>query len=230
MKELSLKYIVKQPDVSTPGRRPPLLVLLHGIGSNEQDLMGLASLVDPRFLIVSVRAPITMQPGSYAWYPTQFLPTGFVIDEDVAEQNRRVLLKFVDDVTEAVQADPERVFLMGFSQGCIMGVAAGLTAPRKFAGIVGMSGRLLPGLESRIAPEQELRGLPVLIVHGTADNVIRISFGRELRDRLRALGVDLEYIEYPMAHHVSDESLERVRGWLAARLDAQRDWRSKAAQ
>src|SRR5689334_671110 len=147
MKELSLKYIVKQPDVSTPGRRPPLLVLLHGIGRNEQDLMGLAPLLDPRFLIASVRAPITMQPGSHAWYPTQFLPTGFVIDEDVAEQNRRVLLKFVDDVTEAVQADPERVFLMGFSQGCIMGVAAGLTAPRKFAGIVGMSGRLLPGLE-----------------------------------------------------------------------------------
>lgn len=230
MTGLSLKYIVKEPEAVRAGSPPPLLLLLHGIGSNEQDLMGLAPSLDPRFLIAGVRAPIAMQPGSYAWYPTQFLPAGFLIDEAEAEQNRKLLLKFVDEIVKALGADPDRVFLMGFSQGAIMSVAAGLTAPRKFAGVVGMSGRLLPGVESKIAPEGQLRGLPVLIVHGTGDTVIRISFARDLRDRLRDLGVDLEYVEYPIAHHISDESLHRITAWLTARIDAERDWRDKASK
>src|SRR3954454_24988220 len=126
MTRLSLEYIVREPAAMKPGTRPPLLLLLHGIGSNEQDLLGLSPELDPRFLVASLRAPITLQRGSYAWYHTQFLPTGYVIDEAAAEQSRQVLLKFVDEIVNAHDADPAKVFLMGFSQGCIMSVAAGL--------------------------------------------------------------------------------------------------------
>ena len=128
MKQLSLTHIVRQPAVPSEGR-PPLLILLHGVGSNEQDLMGLAPSLDGRFLIVSARAPISLSQGAYAWFHIQFTPNGIVIRPEEAEASRLQLLKFVDEVVEAYQADPARVFLMGFSQGSIMSLAASLTSP-----------------------------------------------------------------------------------------------------
>jgi phospholipase/carboxylesterase len=101
-----------------------------------------------------------------------------------------------------------------------------LTNPKKFAGIVAMSGRLLPEIEPKIAPAEELRGLPLIVVHGTADEVLQISYGRAIRDRLATLPVELEYHEYPMAHHVSPESLSDITRWLNTRLNTGKDWRA----
>ena len=106
-------------------------MLLHGVGSNEQDLIGLAPALDSRFFVVSARAPITLGHGSYAWYPVQFTPTGHIMDPDEAERSRLLILKFVDELTQSYNIDRERVFLMGFSQGCIMSLAAALTVPKK---------------------------------------------------------------------------------------------------
>jgi phospholipase/carboxylesterase len=225
MKQLSLTHIVRQPAVPSQGR-PPLLILLHGVGSNEQDLMGLAPALDGRFLIVSARAPISLSQGAYAWFHIQFTPNGIVIQPEEAEASRIQLLKFVDEVVEEYQADPDKVFLMGFSQGSIMSLAASLTNPKKFAGVVAMSGRLLPEIEPKIAPAEELRGLPLIVVHGTADEVLQISYGRAIRERLATLPVELEYHEYPMAHHVSPESLSDITTWLNTRLNAGKDWRA----
>lgn len=80
-----------------------------------------------------------------------------------------------------------------------------------------MSGRL-PELEAKLAPAEELKGIPVLVVHGTADQVLPIANGRALRDKLRTLPVDLTYREYPMVHTVSQESLDEIVKWLKARL------------
>lgn len=225
MKEFTLRHITRKPRQETAGK-PPLLLLLHGVGSNEQDLMGLASSLDPRFFVVSARAPLTLGPSSFGWYHVQFLPNGFLIDEEEAVQSLDLLLRFVDEVTGAYAVDPGRVYLMGFSQGCIMSVGAALSAPAKFAGAVGMSGRLLDSLLRRTAPEAELRNLPVLLVHGTGDAVIPIEHGRAMRDELQRLPVDLTWREYGMAHHVTPESLADISAWLTARLDAPADWRT----
>ena len=217
MKQLSLTHIVRQPAIPSEGR-PPLLVLLHGIGSNEQDLMGLAPSLDGRFLIVSARAPITMERGAYAWFHIQFTPTGIVIKPEEAEASRLLVLKFVDELVETYGADPNRVFLMGFSQGCIMSLAASLTEPKKFAGVVGMSGRLMPEIEPKIAPPSQLQGFPMMVVHGTLDQMLPIGNGRGIRDKLQTLPVDLTYREYPMPHTVSPESLRDIAAWLKTRL------------
>lgn len=217
MKQLSLTHLVRQPAVASEGR-PPLLVLLHGVGSNEQDLFGLAPSLDKRFLIVSARAPITLDRGSYAWFHIQFTPNGIVIKPEEAEASRLLILKFVDELVETYGADPKRVYLMGFSQGCIMSLAASLTEPAMFAGVVGMSGRLLPEIEPKIAPADQLRGFPLMIIHGTLDQVLPVGYGRGIRDKLQTLPVDLTYREYPMAHSVSPESLADAAAWLKTRL------------
>jgi phospholipase/carboxylesterase len=226
--KFSLVHAVREPAGNT--REPaPLLLLLHGVGSNEQDLIGLAPALDPRFFVVSARAPVTLGHGSYGWYHVQFTPNGHIIDADEAERSLGLLVDFVGELAGSYNIDRQRVYLMGFSQGCIMSVAAALTAPRLFAGIVGMSGRLLPGILEKAAPEDDLHGLPVMIVHGTQDQVLPIEFGRAIREALQKLPVDLTHREYPIGHSVSPQSLADIADWLTQYLDAP-DWRANSAR
>ena len=220
--QLSLTHLTRPPREQQPGA-PPLLLLLHGVGSHEADLFPLAEELDGRFFVVSARGPNTLRPGAYAWYEVVFAPTGFVIDPRQAEESRQALLRFIDELVAAYGVDPARVYLMGFSQGAIMSLAVALTRPDKVAGVVAMSGRLLPEFRPLIAEPEALVGLPILVVHGLADQVMPIRDGREVRDTLSALPVALTYREHPMGHHVAPESLRDVAAWLRERLDEGRD-------
>jgi phospholipase/carboxylesterase len=217
MKTLPLVHLVRQPEIEA--NTPPLLLLLHGIGSNEHDLYGLAPFLDQRFLIISVRAPLTLGPGSYAWFDVDFTPQGMVINPEQAEASRKTLITFLQEAVTAYGADPERIYLMGFSQGAIMSASVALTRPELVAGVVLMSGRILPEIQPLIASNEELSGLPFLVVHGTADMVLPISHGRASRELLSSLPVDLTYHEYPMGHEVNQESLADVTTWLTEQLD-----------
>ncbi len=217
MKTLSLVHLVRQPKIEAG--TPPLLLLLHGIGSNEYDLYGLAPFLDKRFLIISVRAPNTLGSGSYEWFEADFTPQGPVINPAQAEASRNILIAFLHEALTAYGADPKQVYLMGFSQGAIMSASVALTQPELVAGVVLMSGRILPEIQPLITSNQELTGLPFLVVHGTADMVLPVSHGRASRQLLSSLPVELTYQEYPMGHEVSQESLADVTAWLSAHLD-----------
>jgi phospholipase/carboxylesterase len=220
MKTLPLVHLVRQPIIAAGA--PPLLLLLHGIGSNEHDLYGLAPFLDKRFLIISVRAPNTLGPGSYAWFEVDFTSQGPIINPQQEEASRKALISFLKESITAYGADPKQVYLMGFSQGAIMSASVALTRPELVAGAVLMSGRILPEIRPQIAPGEELRGLPFLVVHGTADMVLPITYGRASRELLSSLPVDLTYHEYPMGHEVSQESLSDVTTWLTGQLDKAR--------
>jgi phospholipase/carboxylesterase len=217
---LSLTHLFQPPRRPSDGP-PPLLVLLHGYGSNEHDLIGLAPYLDPRFQIVSARAPHTLMPGGYAWFELTWTATDITIDFQQAEQSRALLTGFIADVLAAYGADPARVYLLGFSQGAIMGASVTLTEPELVAGTVLMSGRIPEQIRPQIAPAERLAGKPFLVVHGIADTVLPIHNGRASRAILSTLPVALTYHEYPMAHEVSAQSLADVTAWLTERLDAQ---------
>jgi phospholipase/carboxylesterase len=217
MERLSLVHLVRQPQVK--GASTPLLLLLHGVGSNEYDLFGLAPYLDKRFLIISVRAPYTMGVNSFAWFEVNFTPQGPIIQPEQAEASRNRIMTFLNEAIAAYDADPQQVYLMGFSQGAIMSASVALTRPELVAGVVLMSGRILSQIEPLVAAPEKLKGLPVLVVHGTSDGVLPISNGRDSQKTLSALSVDLIYREYPMGHEVSRESLADVTSWLSARLD-----------
>lgn len=217
MTSLSLIHLVRQP--SPEASNPPLLLLLHGVGSNEHDLFELAPLLDKRFLILSLRAPNTLSQGSYAWFDVTFTPQGPVIDLQQAEQSRQLLIDFIGQAITTYSANPRQVFLMGFSQGAIMSAGVALTRPDLVAGAVLMSGRVLPEIQPIMASNEQLKGLPVLVLHGTRDTVLPIHNGRASRDLLSTLPVDLTYHEYTMGHEVSPESLADVTAWLSERLD-----------
>jgi len=219
---ISLTHLVREPGL--PGQSaPPLLLLLHGIGSNEEDLFGLAPYLDERFLVVSARAPVALDYGGYGWFNIEFTPRGMVADVEQAKKSLSMLPGFIDELVEAYGAEGRRVYLAGFSQGAMMSLALLLTRPEKVAGVVAMSGRF-PRQVLELEPQREaLAGKPVLVTHGLYDPVLPIDNGRAVRGYLSGLPVELTYREYPMAHEVSMESLRDVTRWLKETLDSSQD-------
>ena len=215
-RELPLTPAVVQP--RQPSTRPPLLILLHGYGANEDDLAGLAPHLDPRLLLVCPRAPLTLQPGSYVWFNLGFDADG--ISFDAAEVQRALIqvTEFVAAAASYYQADPARLVLGGFSQGAIVSAALLQTAPELLAGVALLSGRVPHAELAGRAPDAALRGKPVLIQHGVHDQVLPVEGARAGRALLEPLGVALTYREYPMGHEISAQSLSDFAAWLAARL------------
>jgi phospholipase/carboxylesterase len=217
---LALSHLVRRPVgvVREPPAVPPLLILLHGIGSNEDDLFGLAPYLDERFLIVSARAPNPYGWGGYAWFEIGWLPDRIVIDHEQAAASYALLIRFIGEAPAAYGADPARVYLLGFSQGAMMAGWVALSRPDLVAGTVLMSGRIPEEVRHQIAAPEQLKGKPFLVVHGAQDQVLPIPNGRASRDLLQRLPIDLTYREYPMGHEVSAQSLADVAAWLSARL------------
>lgn len=212
----ALHYVMR-PARAGPGK-PPVLILLHGVGSNERDIASIAPAMDPRFLVLSVRSPIELGPDAYAWFHVSFTPQGPTINAQEAEAAWKTLANFIRQIVAKHNGDASRVYLAGFSQGGIMSIATLLTEPDLVAGAVCMSGRLLPEALAQAAPRNRLAGKPVLLVHGTADNRLGIDHARRARETLGALGVALAYHELPMGHEITPDSLNIVVAWFSGQL------------
>jgi phospholipase/carboxylesterase len=217
--QLSLIHLVREPSVPAAGMSP-LLLLLHGIGSNEADLFGLTPYLDERLRIVSARAPVALGPGAFGWFNIEFTPTGLVADLAQAERSRALLATFIDELLAAYPTTARRLYLMGFSQGAMMSLSLLLAQADKIAGVVAMSGRFPTLALEQLTEPQALAGLPVLVTHGLYDPVLPIESGRAIRARLAALPVALTYREYPMGHEVTPESLRDTAAWLTMTLNA----------
>lgn len=198
------------------GQAPhPGVILLHGLGSNELDLLALAREVDPRIFAVSARAPFTYPWGGYMWYDLE--KEGPALGSPGIDQSVSLLRRFIDQVLEAYPIDPERLYLGGFSMGASMAGALALLEPRKVAGALMLSGWLPPDSVGayRLA---EAAGRPFFQAHGTLDPVVSITYGRMTRDFLRQTPVDLTYREYQMGHEVIPAELADISRWLHDRL------------
>lgn len=220
--DLPLTYLIRQPLTATgqgePSEPAPLLVMAHGVGSNERDLFGFAAQLDPRLLILSVRAPVTLGPDAYGWFEVEFSPTGALINVEQLDASRQRFAGFLTAALGAFPVNPERVYLLGFSQGAILSLVTALTTPETLAGVIALSGRIPhQALPWAVAPERTA-GLPIFQAHGVADTVIRIGEGRAARDALERQQITLDYHEYPMAHTVSPATFADFTRWLSARL------------
>jgi phospholipase/carboxylesterase len=205
----------------SPSARPPLLLLLHGIGADEQDLLPLAPHLDPRLLVLSVRAPHEAEPMGYRWYAIDWTASPPRADPGEILASRDLLGRFVDEEVAAHGADPARVFLLGFSQGAIMSLALLLGRPGLLRGVVAHSARLAHLHAPNPAPEA-LAGAAVLLLHGAGDEVIPAAQGRKAHEVLAPLlGPRVTYREFEgLGHGISEESLREAARWITARLEA----------
>ncbi len=211
------EYRHQKPAQPTDGK-PPLLILLHGIGADENDLFGLAPFLDERFFIASARAPYTLPYGGNAWFELFIEPGNVSFNMDQFLESQSKIPEFVDELIAGYDLDASRVYLCGFSQGAMMSLSSALSVPEKYAGIVAMSGRAADEMVPAGSDLEKLKDFPILVTHGIHDPVLPIENGRASKEILSRLPVDLEYKEYPMAHEISQESLGDVTEWLTKRL------------
>jgi phospholipase/carboxylesterase len=213
---MALHYVTREP--SEPSPRPPLLVLLHGVGADEQDLLPLAGAMAPRFFCACVRAPYEAEPMGYSWYAMDWRTHPPTFDLAQAEESRAAVAALLPELPARHGSDPARTFLFGFSQGAAIALAVALTRPELVRGAVIHSGGMLPGIAERIAPPQALAHVEVLVLHGTDDEVVPVERGRRMRDLLAPfLGDRLTYREHDGGHYVTEATLDDAAAWLAAR-------------
>jgi phospholipase/carboxylesterase len=200
------------------GEPEGLLVLHHGRGADEHDLLTLADVLDPqrRLHVVTPRAPLTL-PGSpgYHWY---LVPRVGTPDPETFRAAHDQLASLHEDLWERTGITPERTVLGGFSMGAVMSYALGLGPRRPVpAGILAFSGFLatVEGWQPDLAGR---RGLGVFIAHGRRDQVIDVAFAREARERLSAAGLRVDYHESEAGHHIDPRELPAAAAWLAQAL------------
>src|SRR6187402_931023 len=136
---LSLEYKIREPKVILD--KNPLLLLLHGYGSNEADLFSFATELQNEYYIISARAPYDLQYGSYAWYAINFdADENKFSDHEQARKSRDLIADFIDTITAKYDIDASAVTLIGFSQGSILSYAIALSYPQKIKRVAAMSG------------------------------------------------------------------------------------------
>lgn len=210
---LALHHVVREPKKAT--NNSPLLIMLHGYGSNELDLFSFAEELQDNFLIVSARAPLTMMMGGYAWYTIHWdASDGKFSDIEEAKASLEKIDTFVEELKN--KYNPSKIFLLGFSQGAILSYAYTLNYPNKIDHVIALSGyvnsELLPG---------EINGniqTDYYASHGSVDQVLPVDLARKSIPFIKDLGLNIEYSEYPVGHGVAPQNFYSFKAWIDDRL------------
>jgi phospholipase/carboxylesterase len=212
---MQLVHTVYEPAGDGPH---PTIVALHGWGANAMDLLGLAPyLVDGQFLVVCPQGPVEVPLGpmvGYGWFPMAMGappdPTTFSAGVDAARQ-------FVDTIVRRYPVDPNKLVVLGFSQGGVIAYSLALAEPERFAGLVALSSWFPAALAQTLPPRSRER-LPTLVQHGTRDDMIDIARARESVENLRRLQVPVTYRDFEMGHEISADSLAQLSDWLQEKI------------
>jgi len=209
---MTLKIIELQPRAPGLSRT---IVLLHGFGADEHDLLDLAHHLDPRLRAASLQAPVSLGGRQRAWYPLSQDARGNIVSDP--KQMREGLAAAVEAIELVAKTSPQP-FLLGFSQGGGMSLGVMLTRPELIGGVLTFSG-VPPVLEPReLAPAEQRRGKPVFGGHGTQDPVVSLRRGRQLKSIAEQAGLALTWREYEMGHQIVTEELRDAQAWLQGKL------------
>jgi phospholipase/carboxylesterase len=195
-----------------------LLILHHGRGTEETDLLPLADAIDPQrqLHVVTPRAPLQL-PGwpGYHWYR---VPTVGFPDPDTFRSSYEQLAELHDELWTRTGVSPDCTVLGGFSMGTVMSYALGLAGERPApAGILAFSG-FIPTVEGWEPDLEDRHGMPVLIAHGRNDPVISVEFARRARAVLEEAGLDVDYRESDATHSLDPADIPRATQWLGTVL------------
>ncbi len=213
MKSLSLEHIIQKPTKIIDGKAP-LLLLLHGYGSDENDLFSFASELPEEYFIISARAPIPMQPYGNAWYAITIDYEGVkTSDNEGAKQSRDAISQFITEAVQAYDLDPFNVTLLGFSQGTILSYAVALSYPEKVKNVIGLSGYINEDIIN-VQSNAAYAHLNIYNSHGTVDQVIPIDAARKTPNYLSNLGIESTLNEFPVGHGVHPTNFYQFKEWL----------------
>ncbi|ESU18522.1 putative esterase [Flavobacterium cauense R2A-7] len=210
---LSLYHLVREPKVKK--EKNPLLLLLHGYGSNEEDLFSFAQELPEEYFVISARAPYPLPPYGNAWYAIHFdADENKFSDNDEARASRDLIANFIGELIAAYPIDAENVTLIGFSQGSILSYSVALSYPEKVQRVVALSGYLNLDIVKEEYKNNDISKLKFFISHGTVDQVIPVDWARKAPEFFKSLGLDVVYKEYPVGHGVAPQNFYDFKNWL----------------
>lgn len=207
---LALHYLVRQPTLKTSTHKA--IILLHGVGSNEQDLFSLTDQLPGDYFIIAARGQYTLGPGRYAWYNVDFSTGKPVINAEQELSSREVLKQFIAQLKKKYSLD--EIYIGGFSQGAIMSYSVGLTSPEQVRGIIALSGRVLEPIQASVTGNDKLSRLKIFVAHGIQDGTLPVYYAQQAKAFLQTLQVPLEYHEYTIGHQINAEVLKDLVAWL----------------
>ncbi|ROM33651.1 phospholipase [Pseudomonas poae] len=214
--DLPLSYLEQ---TQGDARNQPLVIFLHGFGSNEEDLFGIKDALPSTWTYLSVRAPMPVDPSGYRWFARK--PGDGEYDGETADLQRsaKLIEDFVTQATAKYHTQSDRVFLVGFSQGAIMSYEVGLRKPALVRGIAALSGSVLPVLKAELKPDAALDKLAIFIGHGTLDQALAYTSATRANEVLLGLGLKPEFHGYMgMPHTVSEAEVQDLKAWLEKSL------------
>jgi phospholipase/carboxylesterase len=205
----SYQYDIHLPSRMDAGKVYPTIFTLHGKGSNEQDMAGLAAPLFDDFIIVGIRGNLTLGPG-YQYYELKSLgnPIREMFDDAVSK-----LEQLIEYATEKYPIDKDRRYLLGFSQGAILSMTLALTMGDRLKGIVALNG-YVPDFVKTEYPLRSIKDVSVFISHGEYDSVFPIRIGRETAAYFEGKTSNLTFKTYPTDHGVSEENRNDLIEWL----------------
>ncbi len=214
----TLYHLIRKP--KKPVEKAPLVIMLHGYGSNEEDLFSFAEDLPDELFIISVRAPYPMAPYGNAWYAIHWQGSadGKFSDDNQAVISREKIIQFMDEVMEEYPVDPDNVTLIGFSQGSIVSFAVALSYPERIKNVIGLSGYINENILKEGYQNKDFSNLSVYSSHGMADQVIPVAWARKTKPFLDSLGIENTFSEFPVGHGVAPQNFRELKQWLEEHL------------
>ncbi len=195
----------------------PAILAMHGWGSNALDLLGLAPYVARgRCLMLAPQGPVEIGAVSgYGWYQ---LRPGAPPDLDAMGEAAERLMKLMDAALERYPIDQRKLVAMGFSQGGVMAYNLAMRYPDRFAGLVAIATWFPEELAQYAGDRQALAGLPAMVLHGRADDMVQVAKARDSVERLREFRMPLVYREYDCAHEITVDAIRDLSAFLTDRV------------
>lgn len=215
---LSLHHIIRK---SSLAKNAPALIMLHGYGSDENDLFSFANELPEELFIISVRAPFPMEPFGNAWYAINFdADKGKWNDNEQAKESCDLILKFIEEVNNTYPINTNSITLLGFSQGSILSYALAMAYPEKIKNIIALSGYInhdiIPTQEQLL--EKDFSKSNFYCSHGSLDQVIPIDWARQTSPFLNTLNINHHYSEFPVGHGVTPQNFYEFKKWLSDKI------------
>ena len=192
MKSSTFNYLIRQPKQIK--RKNPLIILIHGYGSNEEDLFSFAPELPDDYFVVSVQAPYQVPPYGFAWYAITFDADMNKFSNDTqAIESRDLLVQFIDGLCAEYPIDSANINLIGFSQGAILSYAIAVTYPEKINKVVALSGYFNADIMMPKTNISSYNHLKIFGSHGTVDQVIPVEWARKTSELLKPLNISFQY-------------------------------------
>lgn len=207
-----LKILSRIPE--SPSKDARCIIMLHGVGSNQDDLFGLAPNFPEDIYIFSLQGCFSLGGGWYAWYPVDFSTGKPLYNREDVEKGYEYILDCIKDITEKYQLSPEQIFLLGFSQWAIMSYYTLYRSPGLIGGIIALSGRILAEIDISQIQKESYSTKRVFIWHGNQDRVIGVESSHLAAQLVQDLSIEPMVRIYPIGHNISHDEISDIVGWL----------------